>query len=78
MANAVIPPAPAPAPVPCPRCDGTGYMGLEDYLDSKDRDGTPPVRVFGCPKCEGLGEIEAEEALKNHGRRHNARARMRQ
>ena len=48
-------------PVKCPRCDGTGYMCLEDYLDIKDRDGVGPVRAFGCPKCEGLGEIDDEE-----------------
>jgi phage FluMu protein Com len=54
-----------PKTIPCPRCNGTGYMRLEDFLDIKDRDGVGPVRAFGCPKCEGLGEIadpEAEDA----------------
>ena len=61
MANAVaslaiIPPAVAL----CPRCNGTGFMCLEDYLDIKDCDGIPPVRAFGCPKCAGLGAIDEE------------------
>ena len=44
----------------CPRCDGTGYMCLEDFLDFRDRDGVPPIRAFGCPRCSGLGQIEEE------------------
>jgi phage FluMu protein Com len=50
-----------PKTIPCPRCNGTGYMRLEDFLDIKDRDGVGPVRAFGCPKCEGLGEIDDPE-----------------
>ena len=48
--------------IPCPRCNGTGHMCLEDFLDIKDRDGVAPVRIFGCPKCDGLGEIDNPEA----------------
>ena len=45
----------------CTRCDGTGWMCLEDFFDILERDGVPPIRAFGCPKCEGLGEIEAPD-----------------
>lgn len=48
--------------IKCPRCDGTGYMCLEDFLDIKDRDGLALLRAFGCLKCGGLGEIDDPEA----------------
>lgn len=51
---------------PCPRCEGSGEIGVRSADGRGERPGPVPEDACGwtgyrCPDCRGAGEIREEE-----------------